>query len=289
MRERANLLTIGIVLALGACHKPTTFPQQQQQGVRWTHRAHGEQYAIKHERVSLPFALDPAGTNGTATVLGYLKAIEERGGRWVSDVSIAIQLRHNDKPIECITHIIPAGAAPPAAPPPREQAAPAEPGEYSTPVRPWRPGFNTAVVKDRDLHCKKEGVLVTGRAARYTERTSAETARLWAPDEPGNPRGPGALPAWKIPVSQVEWEDRCQLQEVQRKVQRYDHYVAARFVPPDLARISREYSDWKLVEAAPLCHPIEVSPGTRLQQRIEAEVYYTGELGRRRNPKVFNN
>src|SRR5262245_42171547 len=97
MHARASLLMVGAVFVLDACSKPATFPQQQQMGVRWTHRVHGEQHATGHEHVSLPFSLDPDGTNGTATVLGYLKAVEMRGGRWVSDVSIAIQLRHNDQ------------------------------------------------------------------------------------------------------------------------------------------------------------------------------------------------
>lgn len=290
---RTNTRLLIAALALAACRGSTTteFPSQHQ-GLRWTHRAHGEQHATRHERVALPFELDPEGTNGTATLLGYLEAVEARGARFVSDVSIAIQLRHNGVPIECVTQILVEDAAAPPKPPPPEPEPQAEPGaepEYETTVRPWRPGKNHALVTDRDLVCSKEGVLVTGQAARYPERTAAETGRLWAPDEPGNPRGPGALPARPVPVSHVEWEDRCELRAVQRKVLRYDHYVAARFVPADLARIGRAYSDWRLTEAPPLCHPIEVAEGAPLSQRVEAEVYYTGALGRQRQPRIFSN
>jgi hypothetical protein len=288
MRATTRLVIAGIALTLAACRGPATFPSQKA-GLRWTHRAHGVQHSTQREHVTLPFVLDPEGTSGTATLLAYLRALEQQGARFVSDVSIAIQLRHNGVPIECVSQIlVEAGTAPPAppaaAPEVEPVADPAAEPEYSTEVRPWQPGRSNAWVDDLDLICKQEGVLVTGYAGKYPERTAAETARLWAPAET---RGNGALPSQIIPISTIEWEERCQLRTVRRQVVRYDHFVAARFAPPDLGRIGREYSDWRLVEAPPQCHPIEVPQGARLQQRIEAEVYFTGNLGRRRLPGVF--
>ena len=265
MRANATLLIAGTALMLTACRSSTTFPSQHQ-GLRWTSRQHGEQHSLRREHLALPFALDPAGTNGTATLLGYLAALEERGARFVSDVSIAIQLRHNGVPIECVSQILvvdddePAAPAAPSAPEPAPAADPDAEPEYATTVRPWQPGQNSAWVTDRDLVCTKEGVLVTGRAGKYPERTAAETARLWAPAEN---RGPGALPSQIIPTSEIVWEDRCELHAVRRKVVRYDHFVAARFAPPDLARIGRRYSDWRLVEAPCLRLKGNV-PGRRL-------------------------
>jgi len=289
MRAKTCLVIAGVVLSLAACRSETKFPSQKF-GLRWTNHAHGVQHSTQREHVALPFELAPEGTSGTAILLAYLRTLEQQGVRFVSDVSLAIQLRHNGVPIECVSQILvedgaalpppPAGA--PADPAPADPAA--EP-EYATTVRPWQPGQHNAWVSDLDLICKQEGVLVTDYAGKYPERTAAETARLWAPAEN---RGAGALPSQIIPVSRIEWEDRCQLLTVRRQVVRYDHFVAARFAPPDLARIGREYSDWRLVEAPPMCHPIEVPKGARLQQRIEAEVYYTGSLGRRRLPAVFS-
>src|SRR5262245_35714978 len=140
MRTNPCLLVAGAAAALAACHSQTTteFPSQHE-SLRWTHRAHGEQHAIRHEHVALPFALDPEGTNGTAALLGYLKAVEQGGGRFVSDVAIAIQLRHNGVPIECVTQILVEDAASPPPKPPPAPAPPAEPGaepEYETTVRP---------------------------------------------------------------------------------------------------------------------------------------------------------
>lgn len=288
MRARTSLSIAGALVLLAACGGSSdTFPSQHA-GLRWTSRQHGEKYTTDHRRVALAFSLDPDGTNGTATLLGYLKALEQHGARYVSDVSIAIQLRHNGVPIECVSQILVedgaarASSAPPPTPEPRADPD-AEP-EYSTTIRPWQPGQATAWVTDRDLVCSKEGVLVAGKAGKYPERTAAETARLWAPAES---RGPGALPSQNIPVANIVWEDRCELHAVQRQVLRYDHYIAARFAPPDLAWIGRDYSDWRLTEAPPLCHPLEVPEGVPLQQRIEGEVYFTGELGRRRLPAVF--
>jgi hypothetical protein len=288
MRAKTRLVIAGIALALAACRGSTKFPSQKN-GLRWTHRAHGVQHSTQREHVTLPFVLAPEGTSGTATLLAYLRALEQQGARFVSDVSIAIQLRHNGVPIECVSQIVvedgtATPATPPAGPAAEPAADPAAEPEYSTMVRPWQPGRSNAWVNDLDLICSKEGVLVTGYAGKYPERTAAETARLWAPAET---RGNGALPSQIIPVSKVEWEERCQLRTVRRQVVRYDHFVAARFAPPDLARIGREYSDWRLVEAPPRCHPIEVPNGARLQQRIEADVYFTGSLGRRRLPEVF--
>ena len=287
MRANGILLIAGTALTLAACRSSTAFPSQHQ-GLRWTSRKHGEQHATGREHVALPFALDPGGTNGTAVLLGYLKTLEQRGARYVSDVSIAIQLRHDGVPIECVSQIVvDDGAAPAPKPGPPEPEPPADPGaepEYATTIRPWQPARISAWVTDRDLVCTQEGVLVTGVAAKYPERTAAETARLWAPAET---RGNGALPSQNIPTSEIVWEDRCTWRAVRRKVLRYDHFVAARFSPPDLARVGRQYADWRLTESPPMCHPIEVPAGARLQQRIEAEVYYTGDLGRRRLPGVF--
>jgi hypothetical protein len=77
------------------------------------------------------------------------------------------------------------------------------------------------------------------------------------------------------PVASVDWEERCEAHPVQRTVRRYDHFVAARFAPPELATIGRDHADGTLVEAPPVCHPIDVEPGVSLQHRIEAEVFYS--------------
>jgi hypothetical protein len=60
-------------------------------------------------------------------------------------------------------------------------------------------------------------------------------------------------------------------------VHRYEHFVAARFNPPDLAKLGHRYADVELVEEPPVCHEIVVKPGQALRQHISANVYWGPE------------
>jgi hypothetical protein len=196
-------------------------------------------------------------------VLGFLEKASAGGARYVSDVSIVLQVVHAGVPVECVSRIaIDDGHRAPAPPPPAEE--PAAEGEYSTTVRPWHPELVTAWVLDRDYVCKKVGHQVVVPTPQYQDPYDAEVPRYIEP---------GQMPTRR--EGQIVWTDDCHYEPARRQVTRYGHFVAARFAPVELPRIAAQYSEYKLVEEPPECHQI---PAGKMQQRIEGELYFAGPL-----------
>lgn len=194
----------------------------------------------RHEPIAVRFELDPAGTSGTVVVLDLLRAALDRGAREVSNVAIVIQLRRGGTPVECVSRIGFAGE-PPAPPPMPPSFVPAE--------------IEVHVV-DRELHCNQEQVLSVGSPELGTgSELGASTPRGGPPQ----------------PFIYTEWQEKCAVQPVERTVKRHDHFVAAHFAPPDLAKLGA-IAGRPLVESPPVCHPVQTSIDGALRSRVEAEI-----------------
>lgn len=165
--------------------------------------------------------------------------------------------------IECVSKIRVDDGAPPSAP---TAALPGQHDDddvdYETTVEPWRPRETDAWVVDRDMVCKRHAQQVAARVPRYDNTYAAEIGRLrWA----------SALP---VENTVIVHYDQCTFQPVRRHVHRYEHFVAARFGPPEVDAIARRYADLPLVHEPPLCHQIQLAPGKGLRQHIEADVHF---------------
>src|SRR5689334_11929054 len=144
---RASRASLIAVLLAGACGGAAV-PATRAGALQWTDRAFGEGHSTSHERLAVPFALDPQGTSGTVVVQGLLRTARARGARYLSDVAIALQLRRGDLPIECVSRIVlgPDAAAAVAA-------LPAPPGSFEPPQVEAR-------VIDHELRCESQPSLV---------------------------------------------------------------------------------------------------------------------------------
>ena len=261
--------TIGSVMLVGACQRGPTLPSPHA-GLRVMSSTLAHQYGRHTEHVDLPFRLVENGTNGTGLLLTFLQRLQSRGAVYVSDLSYALQVTYGGVNVECVSKIVirdgspAAPATPPAAAPPA--AAPPVPDdgdvEYATTVKPWRPGEADAWVVDRDMICKTHAQQVMTTVPQYDNRYDGEVRRMI---------GLGEMPADDTAIVHYE---ACTYEPKRRFVHRYDHFVAARFSPPDLRVIQARYSDWPLVEEPPLCHEIRLAPGQALRQRIEADVHF---------------
>lgn len=273
---RAISIVASLGVLVGGCHAPT-FPKTVS-GLRVTDGAYGRAHATRSTHIAVPIALDRRGTNGTAIVLEYLQTAERYGARYVSDLAIAIPFRHDGLLIECVSKIVVAdGTAkppPPAPPPPPAAEADAEADDdvptYETAIEPWVPPQVSATVLDRDLICDRHGTPGTGWIPRYENRFDVEQKRH---------TGEQSRPAPMVFDDEIRWAEQCKLRPVRREVTRYAHFVAARFAPPDLVRIARDFSDWPLTEAPPACHPVHEQAGQPAPKpHIEAEVHFAGAL-----------
>src|SRR5262245_5980146 len=254
-----------LLVAAAACSTaPPTFPAHAP-GVRIAPTQVARELSKSSKHLALPFTLEHAGTSGTALVLGYLQSAEAVGAKYVSDLSIVMQVVRNDVPVECVSRIALDDGHPAPAPPPPSAADPGD-AEYSTNVQPWHPELVTTWVTDRELVCKKVGHQVIVPVPKYQDPYDVDVARFTPPEE---------MPSRR--EGQIEWADECHYEPKRHQVTRYDLFVVARFVPPELPQIAAQYSDWKLVEEPPQCHQLDAS--TKLEQRIEGELYFAGQLG----------
>ena len=265
-------LAVAVLLIVGC--GPTAQHPADVAGVRITGSAFAKSYARPRMVLRVRAAYDPAGLNGTELALRFLDAAQARGATYVSEIAVVIQLVHDGVPVECrSTLIVEDGqddrrAPAPPAPPPAPEESSDEP-IYTTSISPWRPESVVADVDDRDLICKKEAKQVLVTRPKYATRFDAEVPRYIAP---------GEMPM--VDDAVVVWFDRCHLSPARRRVQRYAHYIAAKFQPIDWRRVGRDFSDWKLREAAPECHRFAPAPGAPMRRWIEGRLYDVGSLAR---------
>ena len=263
-----------IVVVSTACGKLSTSFPDPTQGMRFVTASYGHDHAASSRHVDLPFQLKQEGINGTALLLGFLQTAERSGARYVSNVSYALELVYRGVPVECVSTIVVVdGSAPPPAPAP---APPPADDEYTTTVKPWSPEIEDRSVVDREMVCQQRTVNTTHREQRWAADYNAEVKRNPNPearsDGSYNPRTESRM----VDVTDASFYDACSFDAAKRFVHRYAHFIAAKFVPPDLDQLRKIYSDFKLVELPPTCHRVDRVAGTPLRQHITADVHFVG-------------
>lgn len=260
-------LAIGVVVlaaSFAACQTKSTLPSPRV-GLRITNPEVARQHSRHSQHLDLPFLLPEHGVNGTGVLLAYLQRLQAYGVAYATDVSYALQMTYGGKAVECVSKIAvddgTRAAAPAAAPEEAEGEA-----EYTTRIKPWRPRTTTAWVVDRDMVCKQHAQQVASDQPVYDTTFNAELAH--------------SMFARTMPTegTQIVFYDACEYQPSRRFVQRYEHFVVARFSPPDLAMVARSYADFPLVAEPPLCHEIKLAPGQALRQHIEADVHFAAPI-----------
>jgi hypothetical protein len=272
---------IAVLILASACGKMTTSFPDPQQGMRFTSGEFGRAHTASTKHVDLPFQLKPGGINGTALLLGFLQSVAPSGASYISEVSYSLQLVYRGVPVECTSKIIvDDGTQPPPAPPPPTPAKPdgESDEEYATTVAPWRPEQDDRWVIDRELACHKSTVVTTHSEHRYAVEYNAEAKRNVDPLALTMRQDPDAIPSREVEVTDATFFDVCKLDPTKKYVHRYEHFLAAKFAPPDLARVQKQYSDFKLVEAPPQCHRIERAAGAPLRQHITADLHFMGSV-----------
>jgi hypothetical protein len=263
-----SLARVVIVIGLGAlaCQapKPTKRPSPRL-GLRLTTDTIARQHSRQALRVDVRFALADRGLNGTGLLLAFLQRMETYRAAYVSDLSYSLQMTYNGMTIECVSKIrVDDGTPDPGEP----EAVPEDDGdaEYTTTVKPWRPRETDAWVVDRDMVCKRRAQQVLARTPRYDNTYAAEHQYSLQ----GRPLA--------VDNTAIVHYDECTYQGNRRFVHRYEHFVAARFTPPDLDVIRRHYADHPLVHEPPLCHQIQLRPGQELRQHIDADVHFPPDI-----------
>jgi hypothetical protein len=229
-------------------------------GMRLATAQAAKKFSAHERRIDQPFRLAEQGVNGTALLFAFLQRMESNGAIYASDLSYAIQIRRGTTPIECVSKIV-LRAADETPPPAAGSGSDSEAGEYSTTVKPFRPDTTDTWVTDRELACKQHATQVVSQGNRYdTTYDVAIGGHLEF-----NP---------KEVKTDIVYYDECTFEPQRKFVHRYEHFVAARFNPPDLAKLGQRYADVELVEEPPVCHEITVKPGEPLRQHIIANVYW---------------
>jgi len=266
-----------IIVASTACGKLSTNFPDPTQGMRFATASYGQDHAARSRHVDLPFRLSQQGTNGTALLLGFLQAAEGSGAKYVSNVSYALEFIYHGSPVECESTIfVDDGSGLPPAPPPAEPPADAD---YSTTVKPWSPDIQDGSVVDREMRCERRAVTSTHVENRWDADYAPEALRI--PTAEARGAWSGFVPMFDgrtVEVNDATFYDACSFDAEKRSVHRYAHFIAAKFVPPDLDRLRKIYSDFKLVEMPPRCHRIDRVAGAPLRHHITADVHFVGTV-----------
>jgi hypothetical protein len=266
-RLASGLIVVGLLACQG--NGARTLPSSRV-GLRLTTAKVARQLSRQVLHVEIPFGLAESGVNGTGILLGFLQRLEIYRAVFVSDLSYALQMTYNGMTIECISKVrVDDGSREPEAPvgPKPDQD---DEIEYTTTINPWRPPAIDAWVDDREMTCKQHARQVPARVPRYDNIYNAEIARSLYVDTGY------ALILRDIPVDNtaIVYYDECTYEPKRRYVHRYEHFIAAKFTPPDLDVIRRNYADLPLIAEPPLCHQIQVAPGQPLRQHIDADVHF---------------
>jgi hypothetical protein len=266
-------LCAGVVAVAGFACQPRTATKapSPKVGLRVTSGALARQHSRITHHIDLPFQLVQRGVSGTGIVLGFLQRLQTWGAVYASDVTYSLQMIYNGLAIECVSKITVDDGSPASAPDEATVEALDEgDADYTTTVKPWRPRTTSAWVIDRELVCEKHAQQVAVSTPRYANNYNAEIKRFMPPQ---------AIPN---DTTQIVYYDECTYRPSRRYVHRYEHFVVARFSPPDVEVIGRRYADVPLIHEQPLCHEIQLAPGQQLRQHVEADVHFPSEIVRDR-------
>jgi len=274
-----------VIAAAGCAGSSTTSPlsshPQAHAGMRFTNAVVAKTHAKSSKHIDLPFQLKQAGVNGTALLLGFLQKIEPDAA-YVTDVSYSLQMVYKGMAVECVSKILVEDGSKPPAATPAAAPAPAPPSpddaEFSTDVAPWRPDMTDSWVVDRELHCKPHAVVTQKTEVVHPVEYAAEVKRNLSPEAWSIKQDMFRIERNVVQDSVITYTDECGFDPNKRFVHRYEHFVAARFMPPDLDLIRKVYSDFPLGEAPPECHRIDHAAEAPLRQHLTADVYYTGAV-----------
>lgn len=231
-----------VTVTVAGCHGLSTDFPDPQAGMRFANDDMARKSSASSERVDVPFQLKPTGTDGTELVIEFLQAVEPRGAKYISDVSVALQLVYKGVPVECVSTI-------------RVEAnGPAKSAET------WRAELDERWAIDRVQECNRQHAAAA--AASPEAGADAGSSSGYQADF-GDSTSDGAVPD-------------CTLDPHDRFDKRFEHFVAAKFTRPDLAKVTKQFSDLKLVETAPACHRIE----RVVHQHIAANLYFMGGVNR---------
>lgn len=267
--KRFAYALVGTALVAG-CHTETP---RAHVGMRLTTAAAAKKYSLRSRHVELPFFLAEQGVNGTALMFDFLQKLESTNALYAAELSYAIQVRLGATPIECVSKVsLVTNAPPPAKPAPSEDSS-----EYSTTVKPFRPDATDTWVTDRELACKQHATQVVTRADRYDTSYDVQVGGHleWMP---------------KDYKSEIQYYEACDFAQKRKYVHRYEHFVAARFNPPNLTMVGHRYADVELVEEPPVCHEIVVKPGEPLHHHMTADAFYGPDVEIKpvENPIVYD-
>jgi len=258
-------IAIGVVSLVG-CHAtpPPTMPVQEA-WLEVTDPAYAKAHSNVTKHTALPFEFLREGVDGTQLMVQFLGIAEEKGAHYASNIQIIVQLMRNGSTVECVSKVVLEGSEPPATEvTSRDETSSDAVG--TTTIHPWRPDLVTAQVDDHDYKCETNAsdVAVVYNVADPMEANfMPDQKRLHYINTPASPQ-----------LVTADWADSCQLVTKHRQVQRYEHFVAAHFQPPDWDKLTKVFASRKLVELAPECHEIASSGHTL--QRVEADFSFSG-------------
>ena len=220
-------------IAMTACAGTAAAP-------RWV-GGEGHEPAQRTRRIVAPFQLSKEGISGTALVYGFATLAARHAASAFSNLAIVLQVRRGETLIECTTRFEVGDARPDAAP---DAAS-------------WEPPFEDAWVTDLDARCETHGEQVEPDAPRFENRNDDQVGQALMRRESQR---------------EIVFEERCTLHPTRRQVHRYQHYIAARFTPPDLAALNR-LADVPVVVLPARCRVI---PDTKPpMQRVEGDLHFS--------------
>ena len=232
-------------VAVAGCHGLSTDFPDPQAGMRFAADEMARKSSASTQHVDIPFQLDPKGTDGTELLLGFLHAVEPRGAKYISDVSLSLQLVYKGVPIECVSKVVV-----------EVDGADAR----STAI--WRADRDARWAVDRLESCRKQ------HAEHPAADGDTDAGSGFHAEFGDSTQGKEAI------------SPDCKLDPRERFDKRFEHLAIAKLARPDLDRVRKQYSDFKLVEADPECHRI-----AHVQhQHVSANLHFMGNVDRGEPP-----
>ncbi len=171
--------------------------------------------------------------DGTKLVLDFLDEAKRSGAKYVSDIRIELRSLRDGQPIVCATELVP------FAKQEKEVVPVMQPGRTETRMVPK---LVTATVTESSYQCH----------TTYVPVTRMETTDQYQYDYVS--RSSRSVPVTRMVTSYQSRQD-CRMVPVTRMVTRYENQIETHYVPPSLAQVAAQYTDFDLMESPPRCRP----------------------------------
>ena len=260
-KKMRSLLITSAILLTSCSSLISGYTSREVPEIRIVKREQLAELELKELNFSMPFGEKQDGTHLVET---FLLQAKNQGAKYVSDLSTTLTNKKGDEYEVCTTRITP-----------EEKVSSITESNY-------KPGtVNNTYVQKPVSRMTTEYEYRCAPVLRPVQRMET----VYQSQYDSSSKSYRSVPSTRY-VTRNEYQQECRSEPVTRYVTRYESQLEAQYIAPLWERVTKTYSEWKLVESAPVCELVTTPPlNTAQPHEMKGKIYVVSESAENTNTK----